>query len=557
MLKTQKIGAKMMVMLAAIALNTLASGLVIFYMESAVDKNSRWNDHSYQVLQNADALLMSMVNQETGMRGFLITGNDANLDPYKNGKTSFDTQFATLKDLTKDNPAQQQRLDNMNEIATSWHNDVTEPAITLGRNPATQAQGQDYEKTGKGKSYMDGFRAKMAEFREAESSLLTVRSKALASSLSGIVLTIILSSLVSLGVIVAILFAVSKMIVSPITSLTGAMEKVARGEDNVKVPGAERGDEIGAMSRAFEDNARRVAAMAEAQKALEASAAEQRKIATLKLADDFEKSVGGIVTLVSSAATEMQAAASQLSATAQEASAQSVAVSSAAEEAGANVTSVASSAEELGASVAEIGRQVETSSAISSDAVREANEAVRIVAELNEVASSIGGVVDLIAGLAGQTNLLALNATIESARAGEAGKGFAVVASEVKALAGQTAKATTEISSKISQIQEATSRAAGAIQSITGTIENINQVSTTIASAVEQQSAATQEIVQAVNQASIGTQEVTSNITGVALAAEQTGEAASQVLSSSAELATQAERLNLEMDKFLTTVRAA
>ena len=557
MLKTQKIGAKMTVMLAAIALITLVSSAVIFLMESTVAKNSRWNDHSYQVLQNADGLLMSMVNQETGMRGFLITGNDANLDPYKGGKDSFDAQFAKLKDLTKDNAAQQQRLDDMKVIAESWRREVTEPAITLGGNPATQAQGQDYEKAGKGKSYMDSFRAKMTEFREAESSLLAVRSKDLASSLTGIVFTIILSSVASLGVIVAILFAVSKMIVSPITSLTSAMEKVARGDDSVKVPGAERGDEIGAMSRAFEENAKRVAAMAEAQKAQEASGVQQRKIATLKLADDFEKSVGGIVSLVSSAATEMQAAAAQLSATAQEASAQSVAVSAAAEEAGANVTSVASSAEQLGASVAEIGRQVETSSAISSEAVREADEAVRIVAELNEVASSIGGVVDLIAGLAGQTNLLALNATIESARAGEAGKGFAVVASEVKALAGQTAKATTEISSKIAQIQEATSRAAGAIQNITGTIQNINHVSTTIASAVEQQSAATQEIVHAVNQASIGTQEVTSNITGVAQAAEQTGEAASQVLSSSAELATQAERLNFEMDKFLTTVRAA
>ncbi len=347
---------------------------------------------------------------------------------------------------------------------------------------------------------------------------------------------------------------------TPLNRSVDELRKLADGKLDTEVTGADRGDECGDIAKGlaiFRENAIRTREL-EADAAQQKQRAEaQRRSDMLNLADNFEKSVGGIVSLVSSAATEMQAAASQLSATAQEASAQSVAVSAAAEEAGANVTSVASSAEELGASVNEIGRQVETSASISAEAVREADNAAAIVSELNEVASSIGGVVDMIAGLASQTNLLALNATIESARAGEAGKGFAVVASEVKALAGQTARATTEISAKISQIQEATGRAATAMQNITNTIQNINHTSTAIASAVEQQTAATQEIVQAVNQASIGTSEVTSNITGVADAAEQTGAAAAQVLSSSSELAEQAERLHHEMDKFLSNVRAA
>ena len=361
---------------------------------------------------------------------------------------------------------------------------------------------------------------------------------------------------IGVGIVIG-MFASQRELVRPLADLTVAMEAVARGEDNVTVPGGKRGDEIGAMSRAFEDNARRVAALAERQRQQEIVAIRERREATLKLADDFERSVGGIVTLVSAAATEMQASATQLTASAHETAAQSVAVSAASEEAGTNVTSVASAAEELGASVGEISRQIQTSTQISAEATKEAEIAVRIVSELNEVTASIGDVVTLIAGLASQTNLLALNATIESARAGEAGKGFAVVASEVKALAGQTAKATSDISAKIAQIQGATGRAVEAIKTISGTIETVSGANYAIASAVEQQAGATHEIIRAVNQASLGTNEVSSNITGVAQAAEQTGDAAAQVLTSSSELAQQAERLNHEMDKFLATVRAA
>ena len=71
-------------------------------------------------------------------------------------------------------------------------------------------------------------------------------------------------------------------------------------------------------------------------------------------------------------------------------------------------------------------------------------------------ANRIGDVTQLITTIAEQTNLLALNATIEAARAGDAGRGFAVVAQEVKALASQTAKATSEISTQIAGMQAAT-----------------------------------------------------------------------------------------------------
>jgi methyl-accepting chemotaxis protein len=142
-------------------------------------------------------------------------------------------------------------------------------------------------------------------------------------------------------------------------------------------------------------------------------------------------------------------------------------------DASSNVRDIASAADELAASVTEIDRQVAQSNAIASKAVTEAEWTHAMVKELDEAAGRINDVVRLITDIAEQTNLLALNATIEAARAGDAGRGFAVVASEVKALAGQTAKATEDIAAQISGMQQATMRSIEAIGAIERTIRNI------------------------------------------------------------------------------------
>ncbi len=190
-------------------------------------------------------------------------------------------------------------------------------------------------------------------------------------------------------------------------------------------------------------------------------------------------------------------------------------------------------------------------------AVDEAGKTNDRVGELAKAASRIGDVVELINAIAGQTNLLALNATIEAARAGEAGRGFAVVASEVKSLAEQTAKATSEIGQQIDGIQSATHDSVGAIKQISGTIEKLSEISSAIASAVEEQGAATQEISRNVQQAAHGTHQVSSNITDVQRGAAETGTASSQVLSAAQSLSSDSNRLKIEVDRFLNTVRAA
>ena len=275
----------------------------------------------------------------------------------------------------------------------------------------------------------------------------------------------------------------------------------------------------------------------------------------VELADSFERDVKGIVNIVTSSATEMQASSKSMAATSEETSRQSQVVAAASEEATKNVETVASATEELSASISEIANHVQEASKMTSQAVEEAERTNATINDLGESSNEIGQVVKVITSIAQQTNLLALNATIEAARAGEAGKGFAVVANEVKELARQTAKATEEISQKISAIQNASGDAATAIESIGSQIGKINEIATTIAGAVEEQTAATNEISRNVAEASKGTAEVSSNIAAVSQAAEEGGKGAADILAAADGLAQESTRLDEMADGFLEKLR--
>jgi methyl-accepting chemotaxis protein len=346
----------------------------------------------------------------------------------------------------------------------------------------------------------------------------------------------------------------------PIARLKSVMEVLARNDLRADVPGIERRDELGEMARTvevFKKNGLEVERLKGEQQVNERRAAEQRKADMVKMADNFEGAVSEIIETVSSASTELEASAGTLTKTAERAQEITTTVAAASEEASTNVQSVASATEEMASSVNEISRQVQESARMAGEAVDQARKTNDRVGELSKAAARIGDVVELINTIAGQTNLLALNATIEAARAGEAGRGFAVVASEVKALAEQTAKATGEIGHQITGIQSATQDSVNAIKEISGTIEKLSEISSTIAAAVEEQGAATQEIARNVQQAAQGTQQVSSNITDVQRGASETGSASSQVLAAAQSLSRDSNRLKLEVGKFLNTVRAA
>lgn len=346
---------------------------------------------------------------------------------------------------------------------------------------------------------------------------------------------------------------------SPIVAMTRTMGQLVQRDMSVVVPSLHRADEVGRMAAAiqvFKDN------MIEGERLVAEQAAQQsqrlQRTARLEgLVAGFQSDVTGLVSVLSSAASELQTTAQTMAVTATQTNGKAATVAAAAEQASVGVSTVASAAEELAASIGEISRQVAQSAKIAGQAVLDAQRTNVIVCALAEGAQRIGHVVGLITQIAGQTNLLALNATIEAARAGDAGKGFAVVASEVKSLAHQTEKATKEIGTQIAQIQAATADAVDAIRGITTTIEEVSTISLSIAAAVEQQGAATAEIARNVQETARATQDVTANISGVSQTATETGAAASHVLGSATSLSGQAVRLTIEVDAFIVGVRAA
>jgi methyl-accepting chemotaxis protein len=253
---------------------------------------------------------------------------------------------------------------------------------------------------------------------------------------------------------------------------------------------------------------------------------------------------------VAKASEELNITSQQISANSEETSAQADVVSKAAHAVSQNLQTVATGSEQMGVSIKEIAKNATEAAKVATSAVKVAETTTVTVSKLGESSTEIGQVIKVITSIAQQTNLLALNATIEAARAGEAGKGFAVVANEVKELAKETARATEDISRKIEAIQADTKAAVDAIASMSTVINQINDISGTIASAVEEQNATTNEMSRNVGEAARSSEEITSNIAGVAEAAQSTTRGATDTQNASRELVESSLELRRLVEQF-------
>jgi methyl-accepting chemotaxis protein len=349
--------------------------------------------------------------------------------------------------------------------------------------------------------------------------------------------------------------------------LVAYVTKIANGDMTASVAKASEQDQIHEWLVALKNNINLLVADAGA---LAKAAAEGRvgaRADASKHQGDYRKIIEGVnqtldaiveplkvtaqnATTLAASSEELTAVSQQMAGNAEETATQANVVSAASEQVSKNVSSVASASEEMQASIREIAKNANESARVAKNAVNVAQSTNVTVKKLGESSQEIGNVIKVITSIAQQTNLLALNATIEAARAGEAGKGFAVVANEVKELAKQTAKATEDIGQKIEAIQGDTKGAVQAIEEIGTIINQINDISNSIASAVEEQTVTTNEIGRSVTEAAKGVNDIARNIGGVAVAAKNTTQGATDTQKASAELSQMAARLQTVVAKF-------
>ncbi|MCH2394888.1 MULTISPECIES: methyl-accepting chemotaxis protein [Oceanibaculum] len=561
MLNNLRISAKLPLAFAVIVAIMFAVSAVAFWQVSVVQSAIRDAEHANKMLDDINDMAAAIVDQQSGIRGYLISGDPAYLAPYENGTKRYAAAIEALKaDLVvDDDPKQRERLEKLTTLHKDWIDTVASRQIAAMRDVDTIEDARTLEAVGAGKRFIDGIRALKEEMSQTEQAQVTRAVEIEYAAISTTYTAIIIGGVIALAVAITLALMLSRGIVTPISRMTDAMTRLAGGDKTIEIPAVGRKDEVGEMAEAvqvFKDNLIRNEEMAAAA-AREQEERNARAARIEQLTNSFRTSVEALLENVSHSAESMQATARSMSDTAVETTERATSVAAAAEQASQNVNAVSAAAEELANSIAEISRQVSQSTTLATEAAKEAEQTNNVVQELAEAANRIGEVISMINDIAEQTNLLALNATIEAARAGDAGKGFAVVASEVKSLASQTARATEDIGSQIGSIQATTNSAVEAIRRIGERINEMNGITTMVAAAVEEQQAATSEIARNVEQAAAGANEVSSNIGSVSSAAQVTGASANEVLTSSVELGDKAGTLQREVSGFLRDVNAA
>jgi methyl-accepting chemotaxis protein len=507
-----------------------------------VDNSVKWNIHTYQTIDGANNLLISLTNIETGMRGFALSGQDDFLEPYNAGKTAFEQTWTKLKNLTSDNPTQQSRLDELKATQMKWLSEDIERSIQLRRAVVQGASSMEdmvqriIDRQDKAK--MDKMRKIIADFSNDESKLLGVRNEAMQSAEQNAIWTLIGGGILAAVAALIIAFSLSASIKRRLNDVIQVAQAIAAGRLDTQISSTGE-DEIGSLLKAFSAMQQRLREMISEIK----GGAEQLLTAAHDISNTSEH--------LAVAARDQSSSASSMAATVEELTVSISHVSTSANEAhGISTDSGKRSIE--GGNV--IKQTLDSMTQIAGTVQNSAEQ----ISELDRHADQITSIVNVISEIAEQTNLLALNAAIEAARAGDQGRGFAVVADEVRLLAQRTGKSTQEIADMIKKIQASTQ---DAVSSMNVGVTQVNQgveLAHSASQAIDEIRSGSDRIISVVDQISMALREQSAASQDVARSVEriaQMAETNSHSIESASRNASSIQHLAQSLDKQVAQFR--
>ncbi len=192
-----------------VAVACLAVIAVVAYLSVVrLKENAAWVEHTHDVLSGLELLLAAATDSETAERGYVITGDEGYLEPYRQGGAVVDRQIRQLRNLIADNRTQQQRLDALVALVTDRLANLRS-VIELRREQGfTAAQGEIL--TGKGKEFHDRIRRLIDEMKSTETSLLQEREFRANRNSDMAQLIILGGGLLACGIVVLALLAIRR-----------------------------------------------------------------------------------------------------------------------------------------------------------------------------------------------------------------------------------------------------------------------------------------------------------------------------------------------------------
>ena len=341
---------------------------------------------------------------------------------------------------------------------------------------------------------------------------------------------------------------------SPLEKIIAVMHLVEKNGLKDNIPFIYRNDEIGDIARGIEIfrnyNLEKLELEEENKKAT-INAQERRKDDMLAIANDFEKTIKLVADQLTSSAEKADISAKDLANQALDLQHETEQLAKTSAKTNDNIQGVFTSTEDFSKTSAKINGQANDSREYAKKALKQSDNISEVVVMLEDKTKSINSVIDIIGNISSQIEILSLNAAIEAAKAGDAGKGFTVISGEIKALAGQTAKATKQVIDAIDEIKTTTEGAVSAIKEITNSMAVIGKNSLNIASAVEEQNSATADIVNRIAKIATISKKFNQTIEEVSKSVHHSGDFANGMVINAAELKSQASKLQKEMETFL------